>query len=242
MDQRKYKAIFFDLDGTLLPMDMTTFLRAYFVKLGEFSHKQGLGVVKFGDAMRKSVTAIATDKTGRLNSEVFWSTFYQLYGYTDRDIEAAVDRFYETDFGSLGDRVDPNPAARYVVEALRIKGYPLYLVTMPLFPQRAIEQRLEWAGIHPDDFKRISTYDNSFASKPDLAFYRQNIEIAGCDASEVLMVGNNTKDDLAILELGADAFLVTDFLLDPDHYDIDSVKHGTMEEFADFVDEMPEFS
>ena len=31
----KYEAILFDLDGTLLPMDMKTFERAYFQKLTE---------------------------------------------------------------------------------------------------------------------------------------------------------------------------------------------------------------
>ncbi len=36
MPQRAYKAIFFDLDGTLLPVDMDAFLKAYFEALGAF--------------------------------------------------------------------------------------------------------------------------------------------------------------------------------------------------------------
>ena len=240
MRQGPYKAVFFDLDGTLLPMDMDDFLRIYFIKLGEFAHRHDLGVIRFGDAMRRAVSAIANDKTPRTNAEVFWSTFYKVYGNTDRDIEEDIERFYREDFASIGDGVKPNPAARHSVEALREKGYTLFLTTMPLFPLPAIEWRLKWAGIDPRAFARITTYENSSSVKPSLSFYRQNIQLAGCDASQVLMVGNNTKEDLSILHLGADAYLITDHLLDPDDYPIDKVKHGSMSEFFAFAVGLPE--
>lgn len=238
MDQRTYRTVFFDLDGTLLPMDMGEFLKAYFVRLGEFAHKHDLGVIRFGDAMRRSVSAMAQDKTRRSNAEIFWSTFYKEYGYTDRDIEMDINRFYEEDFASLGDEVKPNPAAKRSLDTLHDKGYPLVLTTMPLFPLSAIEWRLKWAGIDPALFARITTYENSFSVKPNLSYYRQNIDLAGCRPSEVLMVGNNTKDDLSIMDLGSDAYLVTDYLLDPDHYPIEEVKHGSMEDFASFAERL----
>lgn len=40
-EPRRYKTIFFDLDGTLLPIDMDTFLREYFSKLKAFADKRG---------------------------------------------------------------------------------------------------------------------------------------------------------------------------------------------------------
>ena len=42
------------------------------------------------------------------------------------------------------------PAAARAVDALASKGYPLVLATMPMFPERAVRWRLEWAGIDPD--------------------------------------------------------------------------------------------
>ena len=55
------------------------------------------------------------------------------------------------------------------------------------------------------------------------------------------MVGNNTVEDLGIQALGADAFLVTDHLLDPTDggFDLATVKHGTMEEFAAWAEALP---
>ena len=47
-------------------------------------------------------------------------------------------------------------------------------------------------------------------------------------------------EDLAIQGLGADAFLVTDHLLDPtEGFDLGSVKRGTMEEFAAWAESLP---
>ena len=54
------------------------------------------------------------------------------------------------------------------------------------------------------------------------------------------MVGNNTKEDLAALDLGVDGFLVTDCLLDPIGFDVESVKHGSLAEFLSFVENLPE--
>ena len=39
--------------------------------------------------------------------------------------------------------------------------------------------------------------------------------------------------------LGCDAFLVTDHIIDPIGFDLSRVKHGTMEEFAAWVDTLP---
>ena len=53
------------------------------------------------------------------------------------------------------------------------------------------------------------------------------------------MVGNNTREDLSAMQLGLDGYLVTDWLLNPDGFDIDSVKHGSMADFLKFVEGLP---
>ena len=40
-EPRAYRAIFFDLDGTLLPMDLDEFLNAYFARLIGFAADDG---------------------------------------------------------------------------------------------------------------------------------------------------------------------------------------------------------
>jgi len=125
------------------------------------------------------------------------------------------------------------------VNLLREKGYRLYLTTMPLFPRIAVEKRVQWAGCDPQAFERITTYDNSTSTKPHLEYYRENVEAIGLKPEEILMVGNNTREDLSAMQLGLDGYLVTDWLLNPDGFDIDSVKHGSMADFLKFVEGLP---
>lgn len=241
MDQRRYKAIFFDLDGTLLPIDMDEFLHRYFLKLRIYVTHLGMDAEKFSYALNEGMKSMGTDHPGKTNREAFWGTFDALYGEPAGSMEDILLRFYENDFGEIGTDIQPNPAARRAVERLRAKGYPLYLTTMPMFPEQALEWRLKWADVDPACFVRKTTYDNSSALKPSLSYYRQNIRIVGCEPEEVLMVGNNTREDLAILELGADAYLVTDCLLDPVAFPVDSVKHGSLEQFANWAADLPEY-
>ena len=95
-------------------------------------------------------------------------------------------------------------------------------------------------GAIGEGFPRITSFENSTSVKPKLAYYAENVAACGLSGEDVLMVGNNTVEDLAIQGLGADAFLVTDHLLDPtEGFDLGSVKRGTMEEFAAWAESLP---
>ena len=51
-EARAYRAVFFDLDGTLLPMELEEFLGAYFKALGEFVTAKGYDGTAFSLATR----------------------------------------------------------------------------------------------------------------------------------------------------------------------------------------------
>lgn len=241
MPQRTYKAVFFDLDGTLLPIDMDGFLERYFGSIAAFAQSKGFDPQRFSNALNKGVRGMCTTEGG-LNADRFWGIFLELMGETDRPrFETIMQEFYEEHFDELADLVvNPDPAAARAVKALKAKGYPMYLTTMPLFPRIAVEKRVQWAGVPVESFSRITTYDNSTSTKPRLDYYRENVEHIGLAPEDILMVGNNTREDLAAMELGCDGYLVTNWLIDPDGYDIESVKHGTLAEFAEFAEQLPE--
>lgn len=239
----KYQAVFFDLDGTLLPMEGEVFIKRYFEVLPQFLVTEGFddprGIVA---AVNEGVRAMFKPHE-ELNADVFWRVFEETCGLSRDGFEPVMERFYTSDlYNSIGRDVERFEDGLAALRILREKGYPLYLTTLPVFPQQAVEGRLAWSGIDPALFGYITTYDECFAVKPSLDYYRQCMKRAGIDdPSQVLMVGNNTSDDLAILELGCDAYLVTDFMINENDYDIDSVKHGTFKEFCAFADELPVF-
>ncbi|WP_242369400.1 HAD family hydrolase [Adlercreutzia muris] len=238
---RAYRAICFDLDGTLLPMDLDAFMRRYFEAVYDFVAARGLDAGAFLDALKAGTRVMLTHDDGRTNAEAYWETFRQLMGEsTDVDWTALMTAFYTGPFTELGAAVTPDPDAARALATLKEKGYPLVLTTMPMFPPEAVQARLAWAGIDPALFDRMTTYDNSTSVKPKGTYYAENLEALGVQGEEVLMVGNNTVEDLAFTELGADAYLVTDWLLDPTGgFDLEAVRHGSMADFAQWAQELP---
>ena len=239
METRSYRVVCFDLDGTLLPMDLDEFLAGYFKALAPCVVRHGVSPEDYQSGLNGGIRAMIKHDDPRSNYDVFWEVFFEHVDRDAADWASVFTDFYDNDFGLLGENMPSNPAAARAVEALREKGYPLVLTTMPLFPLRAVQWRVEWAGIDPDVFARITTYDNSTSVKPKAAYFEENLAAMGVRGEDVLMVGNNTNEDLAFMGLGADAFLVTDCLLDPIHFDIDSVRHGSLEDFAAWAETLP---
>ncbi len=240
MTQPAYRALFFDLDGTLLPMEIDEFMRTYFASLGAYVARFGVSPEAFMAGMKVGIKNMAAHDDGRPNAEAYWEGFFAHVDENVCDWPAELDYYYEHEFGKIGADVVPNPAAAHAVDALAAKGYPLVLATMPMFPERAVRWRLAWAGIDPDKFARLTHFQNSTSVKPKPAYYAENLAACGVSGEDVLMVGNNTVEDLGIRALGTDAFLVTDHLLDPtDGFDLATVKHGTMEEFAAWAEALP---
>ncbi len=238
---KSYRAIFFDLDGTLLPMDIDEFMQSYFKRIAAFAARSGFDASRFMDALMAGTKTMLSHTDDMTNEAVFWNTFRQVYGPDVPDnLRPVVDDFYGRDFPHIADGFEGDPAAARIVDGLAEKGYTLVLATTPLFPRLAIEWRLKWAGIDdPSVFARITSYENSKAAKPSRAYYAENLAALGLSGADVLMVGNNTEEDLSFIELGADAYLITDFLLDPLGYDLSSVRHGTMADFEAWACGLP---
>lgn len=233
------RAVFFDLDGTLLPMDLDEFLKRYFDSIARFMVRAGADQDDFKRGLSAGIAAMRDHDLDTTNDQEFWGAFMR---YNDGYWTDWIDRFdayYLEVFPEVGRMVEPDPNAARVVGALVEKGYPLLLTTMPLFPPVAVDERLKWAGLDSSLFKRATCFDNSRSTKPHAAYFVENMLAADVPADKVLMVGNNTVEDLACCDLGADAFLVTDNLLNPNGFDATSVRNGTLAQFASWVERLP---
>ncbi|MBR3690981.1 MAG: HAD family hydrolase [Eggerthellaceae bacterium] len=237
--KRSYRAICFDLDGTLLPMDLELFMNGYFGSLARFAATKGLEVEQFLKGLKAGTKAMAVSGEDVVNADAFWNTMLGYLEDPERDWVSVFEEFYLSDFKHVGDGVIANPAAAKAVASLKEKGYTLALTTMPMFPELAVAERLRWAGVDANAFARITTYENSRSVKPRQTYYAENLAALGVRGEDVLMVGNNTVEDLAFLDLGADGYVVTDHLIDPVDYDFETIKHGSMEEFAAWVETLP---
>ena len=87
----------------------------------------------------------------------------------------------------------------------------LAIATNPLFPLTAIEQRLDWAGLSPEEypFSIVPSYENAHFAKPNPAFLAELLARLGWPEGPVVMVGDDPDNDVRCgLELGLARFLV----------------------------------
>lgn len=234
-----YRAVFFDLDGTLLPMELEDFLGSYFSSIASFVAAHGLDATAFSAGLHAGIEAMGSHEDARTNHDAYWDAFFRHADARAADWSKLLAGYYEYDFNLIGKGVIPNPAAARAIETLFAKGYTLILTTMPMFPRRAVEHRLAWSGVDSSRFARLTSYENSTSVKPKLAYYAENLAACGLVGEDVLMVGNNTVEDVAATKLGTDVYLVTDHLLDTVNFDLSGVKHGSMDKFAAWTQTLP---
>ena len=235
-----YRAVFFDLDGTLLPMEIEEFLVVYFKAIGAFVAKHGLDPQAFTKALQAGTKAMMKHDGTITNAEAYWNTFYELIGESEIDWQKLLMEFYNQEFAAIGKDVQANPAVKQALDILEAKGYTLLLTTMPMFPQVAVKARLRWAGLDPQDFEFLTTYENSTSVKPYEAYYAEALKRAGVTGEEVLMVGNHNREDGGATKVGCDIYFVTDHLIETeDGLDVSAHKHGTMADFAAFCEALP---
>ena len=157
------------------------------------------------------------------------------YGNEIRYSHNTFDRFYEMEFDKLSDICGFQPLAADIVHTLHQKGYQIILATNPIFPSAATHWRIRWAGLKPEDFCYISTYENSSYSKPSLDYYRSILEIHHLKPEECLMVGNDVGEDMIAEQLGMKVFLLTDCMINKGNADISVYPHGSFDDLKIFL-------
>ena len=229
------KAVLFDLDGTLLPMDQDIFVKAYFKGLAAKLAAHGYESQKLLEVIWKGTGAMIKNDGSKRNEEVFWEVFCGAYGAEAEKERDFIEEFYRVEFQNVKSVCGCNPKAAELRKKLKEAGYRVILATNPLFPPIATESRVRWAGLEPKDFEFITTYDNSRYCKPNLDYYREILKRQGLAAEECMMVGNDVSEDMIARELGMDVFLLTDCLLNRENKDISAYPNGGFEELLAYL-------
>ncbi len=229
------KAVLFDLDGTLLPMDQDRFVAAYFGELTKKFAPFGYDPKTFVAGIWQGTKAMVTNNGEKLNEERFWESFGAVVGSEIAQKNDEFDEFYKNKFSVVKDSCGYNLAASAVIEKVKERGFRVILATNPIFPAVATYQRCQWAGLSPDMFEYITTYENSHFCKPNLKYYEEILQKRGLSASECLMVGNDVGEDMIAEKLGMKVFLLTDCIINKNNEDISKYSHGGFDELLEFL-------
>ena len=227
------KAVFFDLDGTLLGMDMETFVKDYLSRLAKMAAPLGYEPKKLIDAMWACTGAMIKNDGSVTNKERFWEEFSKFFGERVYEDMPTFDKFYANEFHRVkdvccGDAV----AAKAAVAAAREWADVVVLSTNPIFPRTAVESRLSWVGLKAEDFDYITTYENSTLCKPNPAYYHEIMGKLNLKAEDITMVGNDMQEDMQASRVAGipKQFYVTDCAINRDDSPA-TMPHGSLREF-----------
>lgn len=189
----------FDLDDTLLGNVMDRFLPGYFSLLATYARPIFPDKDKFIRLLVASTQAAIADTDPSLTiRDVFWAHFAQYTGLDPDEAEPFFNQFYETEFLKLEGVTETRPEAKLIVEGALERGWQVVIATNPLFPRRAIEHRLAWAGVPITDypFALVTSYESMHASKPNPAYYQEIMDKVGAQPKTTMMVGDDWHNDI----------------------------------------------
>ncbi len=220
----------FDLDGTLLGMDQEKFLVIYFSsikdKLINLKHDPQV----FFYYLDKGIKAMLNNDGSKTNEEAF--------NLATRDYKGMLDilnDYYLNDFIKTKESCYVNPYSQKVIDLLKTKKKTIILATNPIFPLMVTKERIKWAGLNPEDFKYITSYENSTYTKPKKAYFMEILTKLKLKPEDINYIGNDVSDDFK--EIRNDTFnsyLITDCLINKDNEDY-NIKQFSMEEFYNYL-------
>ena len=222
------KNFLFDLDGTLLPMDLKPFIELYLQAFCKrFADPMQLDPQKLVQGIWDGAVAMGKNDGSCLNREVFWKALNRCCGRDLRMYEKDFDDFYRNEFAAAKKATWENPYAAKTIRLLKEHGRRLIVATNPIFPMAATHARICWAGLRPQDFDYITVYDNCSFSKPQLHYYRDICSFCDVKPEESMMVGNDVDEDMCASRLGMQTYLITDCLINRGGKSVDSFAHGS---------------
>ena len=208
------EAVFFDLDGTLLPIDMDEFLPQYF-KAITYKFREVIPPDLMKESILNATLAMAKNNNpAQTNQEVFMEHFMPRVSHFSQDLLPIFNSFYNHEFKNLKAFARPDPAAKKVVDKLAGRGYRLVLATNPIFPREAILERMRWAGVESAPWELITSFEECHFCKPNPGYFNEILSKMRLSGEQALMVGNDTVQDLIASTLGLKTYLATDNLID----------------------------
>ena len=203
------KAVFFDLDGTLLPLKEMKFARLYFKTLYKKVSFLGIKKLSLYKALYKGALGVINNNGEQTNEKLFWDI---VTNYLGKDILNHMDLlndYYLNEYKKCLKASKKRPESKKIVEFCKVLGLKTVLSTNPVFPKAAVINRMDYVLLNENDFDYITTYDNSRFCKPNPNYFKEILNDLNLKPEEVIVIGNNeVEDGLCAKKAGITSYLI----------------------------------
>jgi FMN phosphatase YigB (HAD superfamily) len=232
-----FTTVLFDLDGTLLDVDMYRFVPLYLNLLAasidvELDREQFVRVM-----IERTMERLRSDDGSQTNEEYFLAAVQRDLDISAEQFLAGLRRFYRESMSQLQPLITPLPLARQLLQLCRKRGLEVVIATNPVFPRPVVDARLNWAGIGDCDYRLVTSSENSRYCKPNPNYFIAILKEIGRQAETCLMVGNDTEHDMSASTLGMTTFLVDTWLIDRG-VDFVPDQRGSHLDLFNFIDQL----
>lgn len=222
-----------DLDGTLLPVDLSFFFERYLNALTPHFKDWADAPAFIRHLMASTMKMVENNDEKLTNETVFWTDFPTRMEQPREALEPIFNNFYQQEFPLLRQHIAETTKAKELLEKALDLGLEIILATNPIFPEFVIRERLRWIGCEDLPFKWITSLENMHYCKPNPRYFQEIADQLGISPSECLMVGNDMEEDLPASTVGMKTYLVTDFLIERGLTTLSPDGKGTMQELID---------
>ena len=211
------KAVLFDLDGTLLPMNEESFIPKYLNLLANRMEPRGYNKEDFIKVLWSGTKKMYLNDGSKSNEQVFWDEFTSFFGKDCLKDKAYVDEFYTNEFLQTKSECKENSLAKKIVKFVKDNNLLCILSTNPIFPSVGTITRMSYIDLLESDFDFVTFYENFNFTKPNPMYFKKLLEKYSLKPEEVILIGNNELEDAwCANQVGIKAYLVKDYLITSD--------------------------
>ena len=232
---------FFDLDGTLLPIDGKKFEELYFNGLSA-RFTDLYSPAEFVQLIWNATKAMVADTRPVTNETAFMEALGSVVNGNLGEMQNRFTDFYITGFDKVREAVIENAEVHESIRLLKEKGYDLVIATNPMFPRLAIEKRIDWTGLNRSDFSYVTSFEDNHYCKPQPMFFQELLDTLKKTPAEVIMVGNDVEEDLVAGNLGIKTYLITNHCINRKNKAVVADHIGDYKDFLTFVEGLPDIS
>ena len=229
------KAVLFDLDGTLLPMNQDKFNKGYMGLLVKKLSPLGYSSKELVAALWSGMAEMVKNDGSESNETVFWRRFTDVLGERVLRDKPVFEEFFRCEFDEAKVFCGYDEKAARAVCDIKSMGLRITLASNPVFPMTAMELRIRWAGLEPEDFEVITAYENIGVCKPNPMYYNEIARRLRLAPEECLMVGNDIEEDMAARNCGMEVFLLTDDLINKKRRNISVYPRGSFPSLCEYI-------